>query len=532
MVHLQKKSDDIFELIENDITSLSNNGNQFIFCGDFNARTNTEPDFCTTNNADTLNKHLDLPFLLSDDVPIPRCNLDTQNCNSRGQKLLQMCKCADLRILNGRFFGDTMGRFTCYSQTGMPSTIDYILSSNSLIENVRYVTVNDLTVHSIHCSISSCFSLGAMRGNHETNSKTQYERVKKFVWSQVDTNRFLESLAKDHIQQELRDLIKQFDVKDTEDVSHTDNIDLASIKLIDIISGAAKSAGLKMKCKPKTRQCGSSKKKTRSKPWFDEKCKSLKAQCSKLFAMIKRDPFNRKHRFEFNRVKKLYKGTLNENKSNFEKQIWASLDNFHKSNPKEYWKLLSDLRGIEEKQKKNLISMEQWVKHFSSLLNKAMTPNKSLMTEIDTYIDMNRDRLFNELNFSISLVETSNAIRNLKTNKAAGLDGIVNEMFKTGISSLLSPLHKIFNSILTHGHFPSSWHTNTLSPLFKKGDQFDPKNYRGIAVSSSLSKIFLSIMQKRLSNFSKSHNLIPSCQIAYKQNSSTSDHILTLKKFD
>ena len=52
---------------------------------------------------------------------------------------------------------------------------------------------------------------------------------------------------------------------------------------------------------------------------------------------------------------------------------------------------------------------------------------------------------------------------------------------------------------------------------------------RGIAVSTSISKLFLSIMQKRLSNFSKVHKLIPACQIAYKQNSSTSDHILTLK---
>ena len=102
-------------------------------------------------------------------------------------------------------------------------------------------------------------------------------------------------------------------------------------------------------------------------------------------------------------------------------------------------------------------------------------------------------------------------------------------MFKAGISSLLNPLHKLFNSILTHGYFPNAWRTNTLTPLLKKGDQYDPKNYRGIAVASSISKLFLSIMQKRLSVFSQSHNLIPSCQIAYKQKSSTSDHILTLK---
>ena len=191
--------------------------------------------------------------------------------------------------------------------------------------------------------------------------------------------------------------------------------------------------------------------------------------------------------------------------------------------------MLSDLRGLEEKQKQNPISMNQWVKHFTSLLNTAMKPNPSLINEMDAYIDKNRENIFNELNFSITAAETAKAINSLKTNKAAGVDGIVNEMFKAGISSLLNPLHKLFNSILTYGYYPTVWRTNTLTPLFKKGDQYDPKNYRGIAVASSISKLFLSIMQKRLSKFSQSHNLIPSCQIAYKQKSSTADHILTLK---
>ena len=102
------KSDDIFELVENDIAFLSKNNNQFIICGDFNARTKTEPDYCISKDSHILNEYLDLPFPLpDDDLPIPRLNSDTQNCNKRGQKLLNLCKSADLRILNGRFFGDT-----------------------------------------------------------------------------------------------------------------------------------------------------------------------------------------------------------------------------------------------------------------------------------------------------------------------------------------------------------------------------------------------------------------------------------------
>ena len=41
--------------------------------------------------------------------------------------------------------------------------------------------------------------------------------------------------------------------------------------------------------------------------------------------------------------------------------------------------------------------------------------------------------------------------------------------------------------------------------------------------------MFLTVLQLRLRKFTEKHNVIPNCQIAYKENNSTSDHILTLK---
>ena len=37
--------------------------------------------------------------------------------------------------------------------------------------------------------------------------------------------------------------------------------------------------------------------------------------------------------------------------------------------------------------------------------------------------------------------------------------------------------------------FPTTWKTAKVIPLFKKGDQFEPKNYRPVAILSILSKI-------------------------------------------
>lgn len=109
------------------------------------------------------------------------------------------------------------------------------------------------------------------------------------------------------------------------------------------------------------------------------------------------------------------------------------------------------------------------------------------------------------------------------------MDGIMNEMLKAGATFLISPLLKLFNQILLNGNFPEQWKINTLTPLHKKGDSQDPKNYRGIAVASSLSKLFLTVLHLRLKKFTKNNSLIPNCQIAYKENCRTSDHILCLK---
>ena len=87
----------------------------------------------------------------------------------------------------------------------------------------------------------------------------------------------------------------------------------------------------------------------------------------------------------------------------------------------------------------------------------------------------------------------------------------------------------VFNYILSSGKFPKPWNINTLSPLHKKGPANKHGNYRGIAVSSCIAKVFLSILHNRLYKFVHTKELIPPNQIGYKKGSRTTDHILTLK---
>ena len=101
-------------------------------------------------------------------------------------------------------------------------------------------------------------------------------------------------------------------------------------------------------------------------------------------------------------------------------------------------------------------------------------------------------------------------------------------MIKCSVSVLTSCNLKLFNSILSKGTFPDYWRKDIIKPLFKSRMTDDPSNYRGIAISSFLSKLFCKILDNRLQNVLGQENIISSCQIVFKPGYRSSDHIFTL----
>jgi hypothetical protein len=196
--------------------------------------------------------------------------------------------------------------------------------------------------------------------------------------------------------------------------------------------------------------------------------------------------------------------------------------------PKTFWKLFDELNNFDKSIKSSPISSEDWVSHFQSLLNKHCS-DTSEEKEINDFIKMNKDNVFNELSFMISPSEIIKAIKHLKNGKASGTGGILNEMNKSSAPKFLPLFVKLFNAILSNGFFPSIWRINMITPLHKKGAKDNPANYRGIAISSHLSKLFCGVLHNRLNKYAQDHDIIPKEQIGYKAKTRTSDHIYTLK---
>ena len=85
------------------------------------------------------------------------------------------------------------------------------------------------------------------------------------------------------------------------------------------------------------------------------------------------------------------------------------------------------------------------------------------------------------------------------------------------------------NKILTTSIYPSAWKHNILTPLHKTGSLDDPSNFRGVAVSSCLGKLFSKLLQSRLESKCVREQLIDSSQGSGKKGSRTSDHLVVIR---
>lgn len=97
-----------------------------------------------------------------------------------------------------------------------------------------------------------------------------------------------------------------------------------------------------------------------------------------------------------------------------------------------------------------------------------------------------------------TLKETEDAIKKLNNNKASEIDNIPSELLKNGPALLAEKLHNLITKIWQTKQLPDDWNTVTLTPIYKKGDPLDSKNYRGISLLCTAYKVLANILYSGL----------------------------------
>ena len=134
-----------------------------------------------------------------------------------------------------------------------------------------------------------------------------------------------------------------------------------------------------------------------------------------------------------------------------------------------------------------------------------------------------------DLNREITRDELELGIKRLKINKACGTDSVTNEMIIHGGHQLYATILILFNRILDSGTYPAEWNTNIIVPIHKSGLKSDPSNYRGISLSSCMSKLFITILNSRIEAFLTENDLIAMNQNGFKRGHRTEDNVMILR---
>ena len=118
------------------------------------------------------------------------------------------------------------------------------------------------------------------------------------------------------------------------------------------------------------------------------------------------------------------------------------------------------------------------------------------------------------------------AIRNLKANKAAGVDELESSYVKGSMEGLVRPLKILFEKSLTDGKIPREWKEANVTAVFKQGARKKPENYRPVSLTSQVGKVMEKIIKKELVTYLEGNGLICDTQHGFRKNRSCLTNLL------
>ncbi|MEW8247643.1 MAG: reverse transcriptase family protein, partial [Candidatus Thiodiazotropha endolucinida] len=119
-------------------------------------------------------------------------------------------------------------------------------------------------------------------------------------------------------------------------------------------------------------------------------------------------------------------------------------------------------------------------------------------------------------------------LETLKTGKASGPDTINNYILKNCAHELSPPLAELFNASLRSATVPILWKEANVTPVYKKDDPSDCRNYRPISLLSTVGKVLEKIVHKHVFNFLNANNLISSLQSGFVPGDSTVNQLVDI----
>ena len=261
-------------------------------------------------------------------------------------------------------------------------------------------------------------------------------------------------------------------------------------------------------------------------PWFDERCTEKKYYFMRMldrYRLCKNDV----NRIGLVKARSEYKAILRKCRYEYDCERTSRFVNARYKDARLYWNLLKESAGIKSTSVP-LSSFEQYFRAVNNPENRFYNPDEDVIYFNERYERNEFSVMFEELNLSFSHQEILKAIAQLRTNKSAGPDKLLNEFFINGKEVLSTTLLILFNKLFEMGHFPEEWSEGYIIPLHKKGSINEVENFRGITLLSTIGKLFSRTINNRLSEWAEKYFILIEAQAGFRPGMSTVDNIFVL----
>ena len=423
-----------------------------------------------------------------------------------------------MTILNGRTLGDYAGVITCIRPNGC-SVVDYFAISHLLHSHVNYMRVLLFTQYSDHKPLSMALSLRKLIHRENKSIETSYEPApSRFIFDSDSKSKFEDIQQDEQFTRQLHDIHDMLNCIKTgrENTSSANEINEKYTKYIHDM------ATLSFKSTTKN-----NKRKNNNNPWFNWQCRLAKRELNKAARATSNFPTSEFLRLNYYKVKKSYKCLIKKQKDKYFNKMNSEIENGHVLNWQQFKRLKSQK---SDKTKFDYHDMNNFENFFKTLYSDEHKTIDSRLKQVflDTADKINCSTTSSPtLNKTITVDEVKHGISSLKSGKASSLDMISNEIIKSLNLSNIVLLTDLFNACFDSGAYP--WNASVITPLHKKGCLSDPDNYRAVAVSSALGKLFSTILLDRLIEFRNLNCPDPPNQLGFTKKAQTYDHILTMQ---
>jgi hypothetical protein len=134
-------------------------------------------------------------------------------------------------------------------------------------------------------------------------------------------------------------------------------------------------------------------------------------------------------------------------------------------------------------------------------------------------------------NVDITKEDINKRLKNLKVNKAPGVDEIVPRILIENADYLSQPLEYIYRESLETGVVPNEWKQANVTPIYKKGPRELACNYRPVSLTSHICKVLESIIRDSLVDYLHGNNLIRDTQHGFVKKRSCLTNLLEFLEF-